>query len=152
MKITYNWLRDYVDFAWPCAELVERLTLSGLEIEGMEDLAAQYRSVVVGRVLERRSHPNADRLSVCQVDLGDQVCAIVCGAPNVAAGQKVAVALPGASLPGGMEIKKNRIRGVESAGMICAADELGLGDDHTGILVLDDTLEPGRPFAVGGPS
>ena len=148
MKITYNWLRDYVDFAWPCAELVERLTLSGLEIEGMEDLAAQYRSVVVGRVLERRSHPNADRLSVCQVDLGDQVCAIVCGAPNVAAGQKVAVALPGASLPGGMEIKKNRIRGVESAGMICAADELGLGDDHTGILVLDDTLEPGRPFAA----
>ena len=148
MKITYNWLKDYVDFPWDWPELVERLTLSGLEIEGAEELGQQYRGVVIGHVLERQPHPNADRLSVCRVDVGGEECTIVCGAPNVAAGQMVPVARPGCILPNGMEIKKARLRGVESSGMICAEDELGLGEDHSGIMVLDDALQPGQPFAA----
>jgi len=148
MKITYNWLKEYVDFSWDWPELVERLTMSGLEIEGVDDLAAQFSGVIVGHVLERQPHPDADRLSVCRVDIGDAVHTIVCGAPNVAAGQKVAVALPGSRLPNGMEIKRAKIRGVESSGMICAEDELGLGDDHAGTMVLDQSLTPGTPFAV----
>ena len=148
MKITYSWLKEYVDFPWDWPELVERLTMSGLEIEGVEDLAAQLDGVVVGHVLERQPHPDADRLSVCRVDVGDAVHTVVCGAPNVAAGQKVAVALPGSRLPNGMEIKKAVIRGVESSGMICAEDELGLGDDHAGTMVLDESLTPGTSFAA----
>ena len=147
MKITYNWLKDYVDLPWAWPELVERLTLSGLEIEGIKDLGEQYRGVVIGHVIECQPHPNADRLSVCRVDVGGEECTIVCGAPNVAAGQKVPAALPGCVLANGMEIKKARLRGVESSGMICAEDELGLGEDHSGIMVLDDALQPGQPFA-----
>jgi phenylalanyl-tRNA synthetase beta chain len=148
MKITRNWLAEYVDVPWAWPELVERLTLSGLELEGADDLGARFAGVVVGRVLECGRHPNADRLSVCRVDTGDGERTVVCGAPNVAAGQRVAVALPGARLPNGMEIRPARIRGVDSAGMICAEDELGLGEGHAGILVLDDGLSPGQSFAA----
>lgn len=148
MKITYNWLKEYVDFAWDWPELVERLTMAGLEFEGVEDLGARYEGVVIGRVFECAPHENADRLTVCQVDVGAEISTIVCGAPNVAAGQTVAVALPGCTLPNGTKIKKAKIRGVESRGMICAEDELGLGDNHDGIIVLDDGLEVGAPFAA----
>ena len=148
MKITYNWLKDYVDFAWDWPELVERMTMAGLEFEGVEDLGARYEGVVIGRVNACRPHENADRLTVCEVDVGTEVNTIICGAPNVAAGQTVAVALPGCSLPGGMKIKKAKIRGVESRGMICAEDELGLGDSHDGIMVLEDGLEIGTSFAA----
>ncbi|MFA6107486.1 MAG: phenylalanine--tRNA ligase subunit beta [Candidatus Latescibacterota bacterium] len=148
MKVTCNWLKEYVDCSWDWPELVERLTLSGTELEGADDLGARFAGIVVGHVLECGRHPGADRLSVCRVDAGDEVRTVVCGAPNVAAGQKVALALPGARLPGGMEIRPAKIRGVESSGMICAEDELGLGEDHAGILVLDPALEPGQPLAV----
>ena len=148
MKITYNWLKEYVDFTWDWPELVERLSLTGLEREGVEDLGQRYAGVVVGQVQKCSKHPHADRLSVCQVDIGDQVCTIVCGAPNVAAGQKVPVALPGALLPGGLQIKKASIRGVESAGMICSEIELGLGEDAAGILVLPDQAPTGQDFAA----
>ncbi len=148
MKITRNWLAEYVDVPWAWPELVERLTLSGLELEAADDLGARFAGVVVGRVQECRRHPNADRLSVCRVETGDGERTVVCGAPNVAAGQTVAVALPGARLPNGMEIRPARIRGVDSAGMICAEDELGLGDGHEGILVLDDGLPPGQSLAA----
>ena len=147
MKITYNWLKEYVDFAWDWPELVERLTMAGLEFEGVEDLGARYEGVVIGRVNTCCPHGNADRLTVCQVDVGTGVNTIVCGAPNVAAGQTVAVALPGAALPGGIQIKKAKIRGVASEGMLCAEDELGLGDNHDGIVVLDEALSVGTPFA-----
>ena len=147
MKITYNWLKEYVDFAWDWPELVERLTMAGLEFEGVEDLGARYEGVVIGRVNTCCPHENADRLTVCQVDVGTGVNTIVCGAPNVAAGQTVAVALPGTTLPGGMQIKKAKIRGVASEGMVCAEDELGLGDSHDGIVVLDENLPVGIPFA-----
>ncbi|MDE2740459.1 MAG: phenylalanine--tRNA ligase subunit beta [Gemmatimonadota bacterium] len=148
MKITYNWLKKYVDFAWDWPELVERLTMAGLEFEGVEDLGARYEGVVIGRVNTCCPHENADRLTVCQVDVGTGVNTIVCGAPNVAAGQTVAVALPGTTLPGGMQIKKAKIRGVASEGMLCAEDELGLGDNHDGIVVLDEGLSVGTPFAA----
>ena len=147
MKITYNWLKEYVDFAWDWPELVERLTMAGLEFEGVEDLGARYEGVVIGRVNTCCPHENADHLTVCQVDVGTGVNTIVCGAPNVAAGQTVAVALPGTTLPGGMQIKKAKIRGVASEGMLCAEDELGLGDNHDGIVVLDESLPVGTSFA-----
>ena len=147
MKITYNWLKEYVDFAWDWPELVDRLTMVGLEFEGAEDLGVHYEGVVIGRVNSCRPHENADRLTVCQVNVGTGVNTIVCGAPNVAAGQTVAVALPGTTLPGGMQIKKAKIRGVASEGMLCAEDELGLGDNHDGIVVLDEGLPVGTPFA-----
>ena len=147
MKITYNWLKEYIDFDWDWSELVERLTMSGLELEAAEDLVQRYAGVVVGRVVERRDHPNADRLSVCRVDIGGAEQTIVCGAPNVAAGQKVPVILPGHSLSAGGEIKKTKIRGVESAGMICSEVELDLGDDASGIMVLDAAADVGACFA-----
>jgi len=149
MKITYNWLKDYVDFAWNWPELVERLTMSGLAIEAVEDLGQQYRGVVIGHVLERRPHPDADRLSVCRVDVGQEVHTVVCGAPNVAAGQKVPVILPGFLLPDGTRIQRTKIRDVESAGMICSEVELGLGEDASGIMVLDAHLQPGQAFSPG---
>jgi phenylalanyl-tRNA synthetase beta chain len=148
MKITYNWLKEFTEVPWAWPELIERLTMTGLEREGVEDLGSRYQGLVVGLVLERRPHPNADRLSVCQVDLGGEVSTIVCGAPNVAAGQKVAVILPGHELPDGTKIRKSKIRGVESAGMICSQAELGLGSDGEGILVLPDELQAGAPFAA----
>ena len=147
MKITYNWLKEYVDFAWDWPELAERLTMAGLEFESVEDLGARYEGVVIGRVNTCCPHGNAERLTVCQVDVGTGVNTIVCGAPNVAAGQTVAVALPGTTLPGGMQIKKAKIRGVASEGMLCAESELGLGDNHDGIVVIDENLPVGIPFA-----
>ena len=148
MKITCNWLKDYVDFTWDWPELVERLTMAGLEFEDVDDLGKRYAGVVIGRINACRPHENADRLTVCEVDVGTEVNTIVCGAPNVAAGQTVAVALPGCTLPGGIEIKRAKIRGVESRGMICAEDELGLGDNHDGIMVLSDELTIGTSFAA----
>ncbi len=148
MKITYNWLKEYVDFSWGWPELVERLIMAGLEQEGVVDLAERYEGVVVGRVLECHNHPDADRLSVCRVDIGTAEHTIVCGAPNVAASQKVPVILPGFHLPDGTRIKKAKIRGVESSGMICSEVELGLGEDTSGILVLPAEVEIGQSFAA----
>mgnify|MGYP001325278106 CR=1 FL=1 len=98
MKITTKWLAEYVNCGWDWRKLVDRLTISGLEFEGVEHLAQRFEGVVVGHVVECERHPNADRLSVCKVDVGEGINTIVCGAPNVASGQKVAVALPGCIL------------------------------------------------------
>ncbi len=137
MKVSLDWLASFVDLP-PQAELEERLTLAGLEIEEVLRTGPDLSAIRVGHVLERRPHPNAERLSVCSVDLGLPAPAtIVCGAPNVAAGQKVAVAVPGVTLPDGTKLKKSKIRGEVSEGMICSSRELGLGDDQGGILVLD---------------
>lgn len=152
MRVSYQWLQEYVDLnGISPEELAERLTLAGIEVEAIERLGQDIDKVVVGYVLEREKHPNADRLSVCRVDVGtDEVLQIVCGAPNVAAGQKVPVALIGARLPGGVKIKKSKLRGVESQGMICSAAELGIPDrllrkDQTeGILVLPEEAEVGQ--------
>jgi phenylalanyl-tRNA synthetase beta chain len=147
MRVPLRWLATWIDLPAEDA-LLERLTQGGLEVEGVERVGPDLSGLRVGRVLAREKHPNADRLSLCRVDLGDgDPVEIVCGAPNVAAGQKVAVASPGATLPDGRTLEKARIRGVTSHGMICSARELGLADDDGGgILVLDPTVPVGVPL------
>jgi phenylalanyl-tRNA synthetase beta chain len=147
MKVPLGWLAEWIELP-PVEALVERLTAAGLEVEDVLRTGPDFAGVVVGHVLERRPHPDADRLSVCKVDLGaGEPLEIVCGAPNVAAGQKVAVATVGSELPGGLRIKKSKIRGVVSNGMICSATELELGEDAAGILVLDAAAPVGAPLA-----
>ena len=147
MKITYSWLGEYIDLPWGWEELVDRLTMSGLEMESAIDLREGLDGIVVGKVQAVEKHPDADRLRVCTVDLGASVETIVCGAPNVESGQSVAVCLPGQRLPDGTPIERAKIRGIESAGMICSEVELGIGEDASGILVLTSEVEAGRPFA-----
>ena len=149
MRVPYSWLREYCDPGVEPGELAERLAMTGTEVERVGTIGPpSAEGFVVGKVLSAEPHPNADRLRVCTVDTGDGERTIVCGAPNVAAGQTVPVALPGATLPGGHEIGMAKLRGVESAGMICAAAELELGEGPAGILVLeDDHLVPGTPLA-----
>jgi phenylalanyl-tRNA synthetase beta chain len=149
MRLPLFWLRDYCDPPLTTDELAERLDLTGTEVGWVEHHGVgALERFVVGRVLEADKHPDADRLSVCRVDVGNgDVAQIVCGAPNVAVGQTVAVARPGAVMPDGTELGAARLRGVESQGMILAEDELGIGTDHAGILVLDGDLEPGQPLA-----
>jgi phenylalanyl-tRNA synthetase beta chain len=110
-------------------------------------LARSFENVVVGKILEINKHPNADRLRLVKVDIGDKELEVVCGAPNIKIGQKVPVALVGAKLPNGMEIKEVEIRGIKSCGMLCAEDELGLGKNHNGIMILDEKAEIGMEFA-----
>jgi len=150
MKISYNWLKDYVSFDQSPEEIAEILTLTGLEVEEVTQIGSDLSGVCVGLVLTCQKHPNADRLKVCTVDVGSgTVLPIVCGAPNVAAGQKVLVATPGTQLPVSLPdgkplvIRKSKIRGEVSEGMICAEDELGLGTDHSGIIVLPEDASPG---------
>ncbi|MCK9524946.1 MAG: phenylalanine--tRNA ligase subunit beta [Limnochordia bacterium] len=148
MLISYKWLQDYVQIPWEPEELARRLTMAGLEVEGTSPLAPELPRVYTGFVNEVAKHPGADSLNLCSVDVGGQgVYSIVCGAPNVAEGQTVAVALEGARLPGGLEIKPTEIRGIRSSGMICSQSELGLSDDHDGIWVLPDGLGRGLPLA-----
>ena len=147
MKVTYNWLKEFVDFDMNPSDLAEALTMAGLEVVAMEDLGARYAGCLVGRVLEKNKHPNADRLSVCRVDVGKEEVTVVCGAPNVAEGQKVPVATVGTKLPDGLVIKQATIRGVASCGVICSEVELGLGEDASGIMVLSDEAKVGAPLA-----
>jgi phenylalanyl-tRNA synthetase beta chain len=149
MRVPVEWLAEWCDAGLPAAELGERLTLSGTKLEAVHHHGVRaLEHFVVGRVLEAVQHPDADRLRVCTVDVGDgEPQGIVCGAPNVAAGQTVAVARPGAVMPDGTRLKKAKLRGVVSNGMICAEDELGIGTDHDGIIVLPDGPQPGAPLA-----
>ena len=144
MLLPLNWLREFVPYEGDAAALGDRLTMLGLELEELARPFDGIKDVVVGYVAECARHPEADKLSVCRVDIGAEVLDIVCGAPNVAAGQKVAVAPVGATLPNGMTIKKAKLRGAPSNGMICSEAELGLTEDHTGIMVLDPALQPGQ--------
>ncbi len=153
MRVPLNWLREYVALNVAVDELVERLTISTCEVErvvrrGVVDEDGNFGLYLVGRVLEAAKHPNADRLQLCQVDVGEGgPRQIVCGAWNFGAGATVAVALPGALLPGGQKLEEAKLRGEKSSGMILSEQELELGHDHTGILVLDDGPEPGTPLA-----
>jgi phenylalanyl-tRNA synthetase beta chain len=154
MKVSYNWLAQYVDLSGITPEeLAEKLTRSGVEVEAVEYMNQGVTDVVVGYVVEKEKHPDADKLNVCQVDVGSgEMLQIVCGAKNVAAGQKVPVAVVGAKLPGDFKIKKAKLRGVASNGMICSAKELGMNDKlmpkeiQEGILVLPEDLEVGQPI------
>lgn len=141
MKFSERWLRRFVDPSLSTAELAHALTMAGLEVESIEPAAPPFSKIVVAEILEVARHPNADRLSLCRVNVGEAApLAIVCGAPNVAAGMRVPCALIGARLSGAdgkvFEIKRSSLRGVESAGMLCSARELGIDDDHSGILPL----------------
>ena len=149
MNISYNWLKQYIDIDLTPEETADKLTLSGLEVEGMEQIGSDFEGFVVGEVLEVKPHPNADKLQICDVNLGEDNVQIICGAPNVAAGQKVPVATVGSVMPVPMEdgsylkIKKAKLRGEKSNGMICSESELGLSDDHSGIMVLNSDLKIG---------
>ncbi|HEV2075632.1 MAG TPA: phenylalanine--tRNA ligase subunit beta [Thermoleophilaceae bacterium] len=149
MRVPAAWLRAYCEPGLPTAELAERLALAGVEVERVERVGVgALERFVVGRVLQAERHPDADRLTVCAVDDGSgEPRTIVCGAPNVAAGQTVAVALPGAVMPDGTTLGEARLRGVASSGMILAEDEVAVGSDHAGIMVLSDGAEPGQPLA-----
>lgn len=149
MKLSYRWLARHVDLEGLTPEdLRANLTLSTCEVEGLERFAACLSDVTVGFVAERQAHPDSDHLSLCRVDVGSgELLQIVCGAQNVAQGQKVAVATLGTTLPGDFRIKRSKIRGVESCGMICSERELGLGDEHAGIWVLPAEAQVGRPVA-----
>lgn len=150
MNISYNWLKQYIDFKLTPEELAAALTSIGLEtggIEEVESVKGGLRGIVIGKVLTCVDHPDSDHLHITTVDLGDgQATQIVCGAPNVAAGQTVVVATVGTTLYDGeneFKIKKSKIRGVESFGMICAEDEICIGNSHDGIIVLQDDVKPG---------
>ena len=146
MRLPLDWLAEMVDLP-PDAELVEKLSLCGFEDVMVHGSGPDLSGIVIGRVERCERHPDADKLSVCSVDVGDGALrTIVCGAPNVAAGQKVAVVVPGKQLPDGTRIEQAKLRGVVSDGMICSTRELGLGDEHAGILVLDAGAPVGRPL------
>jgi phenylalanyl-tRNA synthetase beta chain len=153
MRLPLTWLRAYCDPGLSAVEIAERLDLTGTELERIERVGVgETDGFVVGKVLAADRHPDADRLTVCQVDVGaGEPSTIVCGAPNVAGGQTVPVALPGAVMPDGTKLGKAKLRGVESSGMILAEDELGIGDQHSGIVVLDDGLAAGTPLAEALP-
>ena len=146
MKLSVAWLKSLAPVEWDADEIARRLTLAGLEIEGIERKRLQAEGVVVGRVLDARQHPNADKLRLARVDAGGEVLDIVCGAPNCRTGITVALARIGAKLPGGLEIKRAKIRGEESFGMLCSASELGLSSASDGIMELDEALSLGQPL------
>ena len=137
MQFSEQWLRSYADPPFGSDELAERLTMAGLEVESIDAVAPAFSGVVVGEVKAVDRHPNADKLTVCEVDIGAHRLSIVCGAPNVASGIKAPCAMVGARLPGGADIKAATVRGVQSQGMLCSARELGMSDDHEGLLILE---------------
>ncbi len=151
MRVPVSWLADYVALDMPLEELVSRLSISAAEVEGIErrgvpDTDGNLGRFLVGRVVEAAKHPNADRLQLCRVDIGEpEPRQIVCGAWNFGAGATVGVALPGAVLPNGLELERRKVRGELSDGMILAEDEVELGPDHSGIMLLPES-EPGTPL------
>jgi len=145
MIVTYNWLKDYVDFSFSPEELSHRLTMAGLEVDAMDKLGAGLDTVVVARLQAVDPHPEADRLTLCRVDTGSQILQIVCGAQNHRAGDLVALAQVGSVLPGDFLIKKSKIRGLESFGMLCSEKELALADTSEGIMILPPELPLGIP-------
>ena len=153
MKISYNWLKQYINLKLEPEKISELLTNLGLEVEGVQrysSIKGGLEGIIVGHVKDCTKHPNADKLKITNVDIGsNKLLKIVCGAPNVDKGQKVAVATVGTTIyssNGSLKIKKVKIRGEESNGMLCAEDEIGLGTSNDGILVLKPTSIPGEPL------
>ena len=148
MNVTLNWLKTYINFAFAPSELAERLTMLGIEVESIKHLGAELAGVVVGKVNAITPHPNADKLVVCQVDVGEAAeLQIVCGAPNVQEGMQAPVATIGAALPNGLTIKRAKLRGTESHGMLCSEKELGISDDAAGLMELPADFAAGTPLA-----
>lgn len=149
MRVSLTWLRELVDITLPVEELCDRLDMTGTKVEAVHTLGAALEGVVVGQVLDKEPHPDADKLSYCTVDVGGaEPLKIVCGASNFGAGDKVPVACVGATLPGGLTIKRAKLRGLESQGMMCSAAELEVGGDASGLLILPADAPVGEPFAA----
>jgi len=146
MLVPLQWLRDYVDFDLTAEQVAERLTVAGLEVESIDTIGEPTPLIVVGKILSIDKHPNADKLVVCKVDVGDEVKTIVCGASNMKVGDKVPTALVGAEMSGGFRIEKRPLRGVESEGMMCSETELGVGEDAGGLLILPEDAPVGVRF------
>ncbi|MGZ3577513.1 MAG: phenylalanine--tRNA ligase subunit beta [Syntrophales bacterium] len=147
MLVSLRWLRDYVDIRIPLGELVDRLTMAGLEVEEIKEIGPAFTNVVVARLLSVKTHPEADKYYVCEVDAGEGTHSVVCGARNIKPGDVVPLAKIGATLPGGYTIKSSKIRGVVSDGMLCSEQELGIGDDASGIMILPHDLAAGLGLA-----
>jgi phenylalanyl-tRNA synthetase beta chain len=148
MRVSLNWLKDFVEIDLPVDDLAEALTMAGLEVEAREPLGRSLQDVVAGKILSVRTHPRSDKaLFLCEVDAGHGVFQVVCGAPNMEIGMMAPVALPGTTLPGGIKVRESRIRGEMSMGMLLAEDEMGLTDDHGGLMVLPPDLAPGASVA-----
>lgn len=145
MKVTLNWLKDYVDFDLSADDLSHRLTMAGLEVDAMEHLGEGLDSVIVARLADVQQHPDADRLTVCRVETGSVTQQVVCGATNHKTGDLIALAQVGTVLPGDFKIKKSKIRGQESYGMLCSVSELGLAEESDGIMILPAGLPVGEP-------
>src|SRR5438270_1873086 len=153
MKFSVNWLREFVDLPKSPEDIAELLTRAGIETKNIQSSGAKIDKVIVSQITASSRHPNADRLTVCTVDDGsDAKRQIVCGATNYKVGDKVPLALPGAKLPNGTEIRKSKLRGVESEGMVCSAIELGLGSDAAGLLILSPEAKIGAPISDLFPS
>src|SRR5213594_746972 len=147
MKFSVNWLREFVDLPKNPEEIAELLTRAGVETENIETRDAKIENVIVSQITASSRHPNADRLTVCEVNDGSGTKRqIVCGATNYKVGDKVPLALPGTKLTNGTEIRKSKLRGVESEGMLCSAIELGLGSDAAGLLILSPAAKVGVPI------
>ncbi|MGC8840400.1 MAG: YtpR family tRNA-binding protein, partial [Candidatus Sumerlaeaceae bacterium] len=149
MRVSYRWLSSLLRTAYSVAEIVDRLTMNGIEVENVLDLGAASGKIIVARILEIAPHPNADQLVLCRVDAGkSEPLRIVCGAKNMKAGDTVVLALEGARLPNGLVLKRSKIRGEVSEGMMCSARELGWSDDASGLLILppDWVYKIGEPF------
>lgn len=144
MLVSLRWLRDYVDIALSPAELADRLTMAGLEVDAVRETAPEFSGVVVAKILSLKPHPDSEKLSICEVSTGSDGLSIVCGAKNIRVGDLAPLAPVGAVIAGGYTIKPSRIRGEQSEGMLCSEEELGLGPDHSGIMILPSGLEPGQ--------
>lgn len=149
MLVSYRWLKEYTDIPWSPQELAERLTMSGAKVEGVHTPDNELAGVVVGLIRTLERHPEADKLSVCSVDVGDKVVTVITGAPNAKAGTHVPVALPGATLPGtDTPVQAVSFRGIRSEGVLCSEAELQVGDDASGLMLLTDEARPGTPLAT----
>ena len=148
MLISLRWLRDYVDIDMSPHELAGRLTMAGLEVESVQERAPGFSGVVVAKILSVAPHPGADKLKLCLVSAGGEARRVVCGAPNVKEGTLVPLATVGATIPGGFTVKRSKIRGEVSEGMLCSEDELGIGDDASGLMILPAAMKPGEDLAA----
>jgi len=146
MKFTLNWLKEYIDLDLPVEAVTDRLTMLGLEVDNVAELYRELEPIKVAKITAVRAHPEADRLVLCDVSLGSEEFQVVCGAPNAKPGLLTPIALPGATLPSGMKVKKAAIRGQESSGMLCSEKDLGISEDHSGIMELPSTVRAGETF------
>ncbi|MDX1386906.1 MAG: phenylalanine--tRNA ligase subunit beta, partial [bacterium] len=146
MLASLNWIKDFVDVSASAEEIADRLSMAGLEIEAVKSFGEGWDKIYTAKITKIEKHPNADRLSLCEVECGSDKISVVCGASNMKEGDVVALARPGARLPNGLKIKKSKIRDVESHGMLCSEQELGLAEESVGILILNRETPHGRPL------